>query len=120
LKPIRICTSKYLNNRIEQDHRRIKRRVHPMLGYKASRPATATLAGIEMVHMMRKGQDRFAWRTIPLMVGPAAKRDAVAHLKAVMGLSERRACQIYLLVLTSLWRRSPMAYPNRLGWPGQG
>ncbi len=28
------------------------------------------------------------------MAGPAAKRDAVAHLKAVMGLSERRACQI--------------------------
>lgn len=28
------------------------------------------------------------------MVGPAAKRDAVAHLKAVMGLPERRACQI--------------------------
>ena len=28
------------------------------------------------------------------MVGPAAKRDAVAHLKTVMGLSERRACQI--------------------------
>ncbi|MFW8584080.1 IS3 family transposase [Rhizobium beringeri] len=28
------------------------------------------------------------------MVGPAAKREAVTHLKAVMGLSERRACQI--------------------------
>jgi putative transposase len=28
------------------------------------------------------------------MVGPAVKRDAVAHLRAVMGLSERRACQI--------------------------
>ena len=28
------------------------------------------------------------------MVGPAAKREAVAHLKTVMGLSERRACQI--------------------------
>ncbi|MBB4333109.1 hypothetical protein GGE50_004536, partial [Rhizobium leguminosarum] len=25
------------------------------------------------------------------MVGPAAKREAVTHLKAVMGLSERRA-----------------------------
>ena len=25
------------------------------------------------------------------MVGPAAKREAVAHLQAVMGLSERRA-----------------------------
>jgi putative transposase len=28
------------------------------------------------------------------MVGPAAKREAVAHLRAVMGLSERRACRI--------------------------
>lgn len=28
------------------------------------------------------------------MVGPAAKRAAVAHLQAVMSLSERRACSI--------------------------
>lgn len=28
------------------------------------------------------------------MVGPVAKREGVAHLRAVMGLSERRACQI--------------------------
>lgn len=28
------------------------------------------------------------------MVGPAAKREAVAHLQSVMGLSERRACSI--------------------------
>ncbi|MBG0808200.1 IS3 family transposase [Methylosinus sp. H3A] len=28
------------------------------------------------------------------MVGPGVKRDAVAHLRAVMGLSERRACRI--------------------------
>ena len=28
------------------------------------------------------------------MVGPAAKREAVPHLKVTMGLSERRACQI--------------------------
>ncbi|NEJ74953.1 IS3 family transposase [Rhizobium phaseoli] len=28
------------------------------------------------------------------MVGPVAKRDAVTHLRTVMGLSERRACQI--------------------------
>jgi transposase-like protein len=32
LKPIRIRQSQYLNNRIEQDHRLIKRRVRPMLG----------------------------------------------------------------------------------------
>ena len=28
------------------------------------------------------------------MVGPAAKREGVAHLQAMMGLSERRACSI--------------------------
>jgi putative transposase len=28
------------------------------------------------------------------MVGPAAKREGVAHLQALMGLSERRACSI--------------------------
>ena len=28
------------------------------------------------------------------MVGPAAKRAAVAHLQAVMSLSERQACSI--------------------------
>ncbi|OKP61953.1 IS6 family transposase, partial [Ensifer adhaerens] len=47
LKPIGIRQSRYLNNRIEQDHRRIKRRVRPMLGFRAFPAATATLAGIE-------------------------------------------------------------------------
>jgi putative transposase len=28
------------------------------------------------------------------MVGPAAKREGVAHLQAALGLSERRACSI--------------------------
>jgi putative transposase len=65
LKPIRIRQSQYLNNRIEQDHRRIKRRVRPMLGFKACAAATATLAGIEMVHMMRKRQGRFAFNPAP-------------------------------------------------------
>ena len=35
LKPIRIRQSQYLNNRIEQDHRAVKRRVRPMLGFKS-------------------------------------------------------------------------------------
>src|SRR5690606_8066960 len=59
LKAIRIRNSKYLNNRIEQDHRRVKRRVRSMLGFKSFTAATVTLAGIEMVHMMRKHQGRF-------------------------------------------------------------
>ncbi|ANT54709.1 transposase [Mesorhizobium amorphae CCNWGS0123] len=52
------------NNRIEQDHRRIKRRVRRMLGFKS--PATAsTLSGIEMLHMMRKRQARYAFNPNP-------------------------------------------------------
>jgi len=65
LKAIRIRSSKYLNNRIEQDHRRIKRRVRPMMGFKAFSSAAITLAGIEMVHMMRKRQGRFAFNPAP-------------------------------------------------------
>lgn len=61
LKRIRIRSSKYLNNRIEQDHRRIKRRTRPMLGFKSFASANATLASIEMVHMMRKRQGGFAF-----------------------------------------------------------
>jgi transposase-like protein len=60
LKPIRIRQSAYLNNRIEQDHRAIKRRIRPMLGFKAISSARAILGGIEMVHMMRKGQAKYA------------------------------------------------------------
>jgi putative transposase len=60
LRPIRIRQSPYLNNRIEQDHRAIKRRVRPMLGFKSIDSARAILTGIEMVHMMRKQQAKYA------------------------------------------------------------
>jgi transposase-like protein len=59
LKPIRIHQSRYLNNRIEQDHRAIKRRIRPMLGFKSLNSARVILGGIEMVHMMRKGQAKY-------------------------------------------------------------
>jgi transposase-like protein len=60
LKPIRLRQSAYLNNRIEQDHRAIKRRVRPMLGFKSMTSARAILGGIELVHMMRKGQAKYS------------------------------------------------------------
>ena len=47
---------KYLNNIVEQDHRAIKRVTRPMLGYKSFRSARNVLAGIELMHMIRKGQ----------------------------------------------------------------
>ncbi|WP_142590167.1 DDE-type integrase/transposase/recombinase, partial [Pseudorhizobium halotolerans] len=65
LKPIHIRRSKYLNNRIEQDHRRVKRRVRSMLGFKSAATAATILSDIEMVHMMRKRQARFACNPLP-------------------------------------------------------
>ena len=47
---------KYLNNIIEQDHRRIKRKTRPMLGFKNFYAAQRTLAGIEVMAMIKKGQ----------------------------------------------------------------
>jgi transposase-like protein len=54
--PIKIRQNKYLNNIIEQDHRAIKRRTRPMLGFKNFRCARILLSGIEVMHMVRKGQ----------------------------------------------------------------
>ena len=48
--------SKYLNNLVEQDHRAVKRITRPMLGFKTFRCARILLAGIEVMHMIRKGQ----------------------------------------------------------------
>ena len=64
-KPIRIRQSQHLNNRTEPDHRRITRRVRPMLGFKAFSSATITLAGIEMVQMMRKREGRYSCNPSP-------------------------------------------------------
>ncbi len=47
---------KYLNNRIEQDHRFIKRRVKPGLGFGSYQTAWRTLQGYEAMNQLRKGQ----------------------------------------------------------------
>lgn len=53
---IKIRQNKYLNNIIEQDHRFIKKITRATLGFKAEHSASATLQGIELHHMLRKGQ----------------------------------------------------------------
>jgi transposase-like protein len=54
--PSKIRQSKYLNNLFEQDHREIKRRTRPMLGFKTFCCARILPAGIEVMHMIAKGQ----------------------------------------------------------------
>src|ERR1035437_6428545 len=54
--PITVRQIKYLNNIVEQDHRAVKRITKPMMGFKSFRAAGHVLAGIELMHMIRKGQ----------------------------------------------------------------
>lgn len=53
---IAIRQVKYLNNIVEQDHRAVKRMTRPMLGFKAFDAAPCTLAGVELMHMIKKRQ----------------------------------------------------------------
>ena len=52
----RLRSSKYLNNMIEQDHRGVKSRSAPMLGFKFFDRAAVTMASVELLHRVRKGQ----------------------------------------------------------------
>jgi len=55
-RPVGIRSSKYLNNIVEQDHRRIKQRIRPMLGFKRFETAAVTISGIELAEKIRKQQ----------------------------------------------------------------
>ena len=52
----RVRSSKYLNNLIEQDHRGVKLRISPMLGFKWFTTAAIVIAGIELLRGIHKGQ----------------------------------------------------------------
>ena len=62
---IEIRQVKYLNNIVEQDHRAVKRLTRPMLGFKSFWSAAITIAGIEIMHMIRKGQLRSTGKLRP-------------------------------------------------------
>jgi transposase-like protein len=51
-----VRANKYLNNMIEQDHRKMKQRCYPMLGFKAFGNVEVTLSGIELANKIKKGQ----------------------------------------------------------------
>ena len=53
---VQVRSSKYLNNLIEQDHRRVRQRLRPMLGLKSFRTAAVVISGIELAEKIRKGQ----------------------------------------------------------------
>ena len=53
---VKVRSSQYLNNLIEQDHRRVKQRIRPMLGFKRFDNAVVTISGIELAEKIKKGR----------------------------------------------------------------
>jgi transposase-like protein len=53
---VKVRSSQYLNNLIEQDHRRVKQRIRPMLGFKRFDNAAVAISGIELAEKIKKGQ----------------------------------------------------------------
>jgi transposase-like protein len=62
---IRTRQCRKLYTSIEHDHRAVKRSIRPMLGFKSTNSARVIPGGIEMVHMMRKGQAKFTCNEQP-------------------------------------------------------
>jgi hypothetical protein len=55
---VKVRSSQYLNNLVEQDHRRVKQRIRPMLGFKRFDNAVVTISGIELAEKIKKGQTK--------------------------------------------------------------
>jgi len=53
---VKVPSSQYLNNLVEQDHRRVKQRIRPMLGFKRFDNAVVTIRGIELAEKIKKGR----------------------------------------------------------------
>lgn len=53
---IEVLAVKYLNNVVEQSHRKVKEKVHQCLGWKSWEGAESTLAGVELWSMIKLGQ----------------------------------------------------------------
>jgi transposase-like protein len=56
LRRVKLRSSQYLNNLVEQDHRRIKQRIRPMLGFKRFDHAAVIISEIELAEQIKKGQ----------------------------------------------------------------
>ena len=61
---------KYLNNRLEADHGKLKRLIHPARGFKSMKTTYATIKGFEVMRMFRKRQMR-GWQQLPGVKGEA-------------------------------------------------
>jgi transposase-like protein len=67
---VKLRSCKYLNSAVEQDHRGVKARTGPMLGFKRFKTAAITIAGIELLRRIYKCQFDFSKLRIKGMTAP--------------------------------------------------
>src|SRR5262244_2934027 len=67
---VRVRSCKYLNNVVEQDHRRLKQRIGPMLGFKRFDMAAITISGIELAEKIKKAQFQIGKLPISFATAP--------------------------------------------------
>ena len=72
--PVKIRCCQYLNNVVEQDHRRVKGRLRPMLGFKTFHNARRVIIGIELAQKIHKRQ--FA---IPITLAVESRGDLASR-----------------------------------------
>ena len=77
-KRVKLRQNKYLNNRVEQDHRFIKRLVKSGMGFGSFNTARRTIKGYEIMNMLRKGQVR--------KVEKGAVRERVNFIAEIFGV----------------------------------
>lgn len=75
-----VRSNKYLNNAIEQGHRRIKQRLRPMLSFRSFRTAAVVISGIELAEKIKKGQTKSANLVDPTATTPAIWQAALAAI----------------------------------------
>jgi transposase-like protein len=75
---VQIRSCKYLNNVVEQDHRRIKQRIRPMLGFKRFETAAVTIRGIELAEKIKKNQFNLETLTRKTATAPALWAEVLA------------------------------------------
>jgi transposase-like protein len=67
-----------LNNVVEQDHRWIKQRIRPMLGFKRFETAAVTIRGIELAEKIKKNQFNLRPLTKKEVIVPALWAEILA------------------------------------------
>jgi len=92
----KIRSSQYLNNLVEQDHRRVKQRIRPMLGFKRFDNAAVTVSGVELAKKIKKGQyktGKLRWAIFTLVMSLVFVYSRFSHAKRTIF---RRICFLFL------------------------